>query len=68
MEIFLNDYILKQFEDYLIDTEESDNTIKQYKYCLKSYIQIAGEKLNKIKFKEYKEELIKTNRNITKRN
>ena len=34
MEIFLNDYILKQFEDYLIDTEESDNTIKQYKYCL----------------------------------
>ena len=60
MEIFLNDYILKQFEDYLIDTEESDNTIKQYKYCLKSYIQIAGEKLNKIKLKEYKEELIKT--------
>lgn len=58
MEIQITEKIIRIFEDYLIDMEESDNTIKQYKYSLKTYKEEIGTKLNKINFKKYKEILL----------
>lgn len=58
MEIQLNDEIEKTFKNYLIDIEESENTIKQYLYCLKSYKQEIGNILNKVNLRKYKEILL----------
>ena len=58
MEIQLNDEIEKIFKNYLIDIEESENTIKQYLYCLKSYKQEIGNILNKVNLRKYKEILL----------
>lgn len=61
MEISLTDEIEKNFKDYLIDMEESENTIKQYLYCLISYKKEIGNILNKVNLRKYKEILL-TNR------
>lgn len=58
MEIILNNEIEKEFENFLIDYEESENTIKQYKYSLKTYKQEIGQVLNKSNLKKYKESLL----------
>lgn len=58
MEIILNNEIEKEFENFLIDCEESENTIKQYKYSLKTYKQEIGQVLNKSNLKKYKEILL----------
>ena len=58
MEIILDEEIEKEFENFLIDCEESENTIKQYKYSLKTYIQEIGQVLDKSNLKKYKEILL----------
>ena len=58
MEIILNKEIEKEFENFLIDCEESENTIKQYKYSLKTYKREIGQVLNKSNLKKYKEVLL----------
>lgn len=58
MEIILNNEIEKEFENFLIDCEESENTTKQYKYSLKTYKQEIGQVLNKSNLKKYKEILL----------
>lgn len=58
MEIELTNEIQQKFKDYLIDIEESDNTIKQYNYSIKSYINEIGKTLNKQELKKYKEKLL----------
>lgn len=58
MEIELTNEIQQKFKDYLIDLEESDNTIKQYNYSIKTYINEIGKTLNKQELKKYKEKLL----------
>lgn len=58
MQIQLNDEIEMKFNDYLVDLEESENTIKQYQYSLKTYKSEIGSLLNKNNFKLYKEKLL----------
>lgn len=58
MEIILNNETEKKFEKFLIDCEESENTIKQYKYSLKTYKREIGQVLNKPNLKKYKEVLL----------
>lgn len=58
MEIILNNETEKEFEKFLIDCEESENTIKQYKYSLKTYKREIGQVLNKPNLKKYKEVLL----------
>lgn len=58
MDIAITNEIEMNFKNYLIDLEESDNTIKQYLYCLKSYKEEIGDVLNKDRFRKYKEVLL----------
>lgn len=58
MELEITPEIEKEFEKFLIDLEESDNTIKQYQYSLKTYKKEIGKKLNKSNLKKYKEILL----------
>ena len=58
MELEITPEIEKEFEKFLIDLEERDNTIKQYKYSLKTYKKEIGQKLNKSNLKKYKEILL----------
>lgn len=58
MDIVITNEIKINFKDYLIDLEESDNTIKQYLYCLKNYKEEVGDVLNKDRFRKYKEILL----------
>lgn len=58
MNIEITDEIEKNFEDYLIDIEESDNTIKQYQYSLKTFKKEIGKNLNKNNLRKYKELLL----------
>jgi len=58
MEIELTNEIKNEFDNYLIDLEESDNTIKQYKYSLKTYENEVGKIINKQNLKKYKEILL----------
>lgn len=58
MDIVITNEIKMNFKDYLIDLEESDNTIKQYLYCLKNYKEEVGDVLNKDNLRKYKEILL----------
>lgn len=58
MDIAITNEIEMNFKNYLIDLEESDNTIKQYLYCLKSYKEEIGDVLNKDRFRKYKQILL----------
>lgn len=64
-EIILTNEIEREFENYLIDLEESENTIKQYKYSLKIFKKEIGNILNKSNFKLYKEKLLKKRKTKT---
>ena len=56
--INIDNEIKHKFENYLIDLEESENTIKQYLYSLKNFSNEIGNELNKINFRRYKELLL----------
>lgn len=58
LKIKISKELIKVFEQYLIDLEESENTIKQYKYSLKSFQDEVGLILDKKNFRKYKEQLL----------
>lgn len=58
IEIYITNELESEFEKYLIDLEESDNTIKQYQYSLKSYKKEIGNKINKQNLRQYKDILL----------
>lgn len=58
MNIEITDEIEKKFEYYLIDIEESENTIKQYQYSLKTFKKEIGKNLDKNNLRKYKEILL----------
>lgn len=58
LKIKISKELIKIFEQYLIDLEESENTIKQYKYSLKSFQDEVGSILDKKNFRKYKEQLL----------
>ena len=59
MEITISNEILKIFNNYLIDLEESENTIKQYEYSLKNYTEEMGNLISKENLRKYKEILLR---------
>lgn len=58
IEICITSKLENEFEKYLIDIEESENTIKQYQYSLKTFKKEVGNKINKSNFKQYKDILL----------
>ncbi len=58
IEIEITNELEDEFEKYLIDLEESINTIKQYQYSLKTYKKEIGNKLSKQNLKQYKDILL----------
>ena len=60
MEIQLNDEVEQNFEKYLFEIEESENTVKQYKYSINSYKKEIGSALNKSNFIKYRQTLLLT--------
>lgn len=58
IEIHITNELENKFEKYLSDLEESNNTIKQYQYSIKSYKKEIGDILNKQDLRQYKEILL----------